>query len=252
MTRRKLPSPEAWTMCTKCCEKRSKRTSHTCIWSDNWSKGAPIFHLWVILACENRGTQFWLQKKKAFAKALSVVQAARLGLWVQNFPFVLFSFLVGSRTVRKTRQLIGATEDHWEKLLVRPDGPLRSHSRVASSRVLAEKRKVRFSPVDKAATGSGPLYYLAAGLRKSPFHLYLPQARSTDSQFSPWPPEAKPSLTPSPTVLAKDCGWSKALWQCCPIIGPTDCVTNLIWAYFQSGNLEIYNIFEDTRRHKTC
>ena len=30
-------------------------------------------------------------------------------------------------------------------------GPPRSHSRVVSSRVLAEKRKVRFSPVDKAA-----------------------------------------------------------------------------------------------------
>ena len=63
-----------------------------------------------------------------------------------------------------------------------------------------------------ATHGSGPLYYLAAGLWKSPFHLYPPQARNTDSQFSPWPPEAKPSLTPSPTVLAKDCGWSKVLW----------------------------------------
>ena len=30
-------------------------------------------------------------------------------------------------------------------------GPPQSHSRVASSRVLAEKRKVRLSPVDKAA-----------------------------------------------------------------------------------------------------
>ena len=30
-------------------------------------------------------------------------------------------------------------------------GPPQSHSRVASSRVLVEKRKVRFSPVDKAA-----------------------------------------------------------------------------------------------------
>ena len=68
-------------------------------------------------------------------------------------------------------------------------GPPQSHSQVASSCVLAEKRKVRFLPVDKAAIhvhthGSGPLYYLAAGLRKSPFHLYLPQARSTDSVLS--------------------------------------------------------------------
>ena len=30
-------------------------------------------------------------------------------------------------------------------------GPPRSHSQVASSRILAEKRKVRFLPVDKAA-----------------------------------------------------------------------------------------------------
>ena len=73
-------------------------------------------------------------------------------------------------------------------------GPPQSHSRVASSRVLAEKRKVRFLAVDKAAIHVRYTWVWAS------------------TQFSLRPPEAEPSLTPSPTVLAKDCGWSKVLW----------------------------------------
>ena len=69
------------------------------------------------------------------------------------FLYLSFSVLVGSRTVRNKRQLIGATEDRektvnktssivwWSKM----DLPW-SHSQMASSYVLAEHRKVRFLP----------------------------------------------------------------------------------------------------------
>ena len=72
-----------------------------------------------------------------------------------------FFISVGSRTVRNKRQLKrnkgplkirGKTVNETSSIVWWPwMGPPQSHSQVASSHILAEKRKVRFLPVDKAA-----------------------------------------------------------------------------------------------------